>query len=181
MNFEEDDEEILEKVHDSMERLDQGLPVDPTWHSPDWGPKGYFFKPSQRRGIADAVSTAGLPFLGGAPRNPPLAVGDSEYSVVRYAEGQYAYTRVSRTKQWCPDCSRKRVEVFHFQLVAEDGAHASLGNYGVCHGCNPTHWLFESHMNTVPYRPFAITVDPDLVVAATVMAFIFLLLFLTMS
>lgn len=101
------------------------------------------------RGIAHAVSEAGLGFLGGAPRNPNLATGKKEYSSVRYAEQQYSYTTIVVTHRYCPRCGRYTQEKHSMELYdAEHSEQYKVGHLKVCSHCDREHWMFTSRMPT---------------------------------
>ena len=98
------------------------------------------------RGIADAVSNAGLSFLGGAPRNPDLSTGKPEYSTIRYAEKQYSYTTIVVTHRYCPRCGRFSEEKYSLELVNMNDEHVKVGHVRVCSHCDKEHWMFVSRM-----------------------------------
>lgn len=99
------------------------------------------------QGIANAVSEAGLGFLGGAPRNPNLATGRKEYSHVRYAEQQYSYTTIVVTHRYCPRCGRYTQEKHSMELYDADlNQQYKVGHLRVCSHCDREHWMFVSHM-----------------------------------
>jgi hypothetical protein len=99
------------------------------------------------QGIADAVSNAGIGFLGGAPRNPDLSTGKPEYSTVRYAEKQYNYTTVVVTHRYCPRCGHFSEEKHTLELVnSEENQRTKVGHVRACAYCDKDHWLFVSHM-----------------------------------
>ena len=99
------------------------------------------------QGIADAVSNAGLGFLGGAPRNPDLSGKGAAYSTVRYAEQQYNYATVVVTQSYCSRCGRYTSEKHSLELVdVENQERLKVGHLKKCKYCDRSHWLFVSHM-----------------------------------
>lgn len=99
---------------------------------------------------ADAVSQAGLSFLGGAPRSPNLRPGAGpEYSTVRIAEGQYSYTMVTLERLACSRCGRATLERHRMELHHEVSGVEQLGYVEGCSFCDAEGWMFKSHMPSV--------------------------------
>jgi hypothetical protein len=97
--------------------------------------------------VGDAASNAGLSFLGGAPRNPNLRPGAGrEYSTVRYAEQEYAYTVVTIDSRYCAGCGRYTLERHTLGLRAPGQQDEKVGHVEVCATCNREHWMFRSQM-----------------------------------
>ena len=99
--------------------------------------------------FADAVSNAELGPFGGAPRNPPLRVASSRYSVVRFVVAVYAYTSIHVMLEYCRGCGRPMQEAHHAVTVRSDGVGVSLGAVRKCRSCAGDSWLFQSHMPSV--------------------------------
>lgn len=97
--------------------------------------------------LGEAASQAGLSFLGGAPRNPNLKPGAGpEYSTVRYAEQEYAYTVVTVDSRYCPGCGRYTLERHTLGLRAPGQTDQKVGHVEVCATCSREHWMFKSQM-----------------------------------
>ena len=74
----------------------------------------------------------------------------AEASVVRYAEGQYAYTRISISHRGlCATCGFDSIETHRLQLVLESGTATEVGSLAVCANCEPDSFIFTSHMPSV--------------------------------
>src|SRR6188474_3148643 len=96
--------------------------------------------------MGDAISAAGLSFLGGAPRNPNLKVAEgSDYSTVKYAESLYAYTMVITEKHYCPRCGRYTLERHQLELRDPDKPYKNLGYVESCSHCDAENWMFKVH------------------------------------
>ena len=185
MNFEDDEEDVLDRLHDSMEKLDHGETVEPVEHAPGVGDnhsnvygKDWFTK--NRLPMGEAMVDSGLSFLGNAPRNPNLMPGEGpEYSTIKYAEGEYAYTNVAKSTSRCERCSRRRMITFNVEFVVDNGQHLLLGNVAACKVCDRDHWIFTQHVFHDPYRPFQLPTGENIIVAGWIVAFLIILFLAT--
>lgn len=95
--------------------------------------------------IDGVLSGSGL----GTGRFVPPPSG-AESSVVRYAEGQYAYARISVSQRGlCASCGFDAIQTHRLQLVRASGVLVEVGSLAVCANCEPDSFLFTSHMPTV--------------------------------
>jgi len=155
MNFDEDEDAVL----DHLERSNRGERVPPSHHTEDDEPRSRVFKKGMFTGVSfpvmDAASQAGLSFLGGAPRNPNLLPGEgSEYSVVRTAEGEFAFTKITRSKVVCNQCGRQTLVAENVNFVDDTGTWHDMGQVAACSRCDSDHWFFTKHLVSERYRPY---------------------------
>lgn len=74
----------------------------------------------------------------------------AEASVVRYAQGQYAYTHISVSRRgMCATCGFDSIQTHRMQLLRESGSVLEVGSLSVCANCEPGSFLFTSHMPSV--------------------------------
>jgi len=99
--------------------------------------------------VGDAVSNAELGPFAGAPRNPPLRVATSRYSVIRHVVAVYAYTSIKVMLEYCSGCGRPVQEAHHAMTVRSDGERVYLGAVRKCRSCAGDSWLFRSRMPSV--------------------------------
>jgi hypothetical protein len=96
--------------------------------------------------MGNAISEAGISFLGGAPRNPNLKPGKgSEYSTIRQAESLYAYTNVYTTRHYCSRCGRDTLERHSLELREPDQPIQIIGYVESCSSCDADSWMFVCH------------------------------------
>jgi hypothetical protein len=99
--------------------------------------------------VGNAVSNAELGPFAGAPRNPPLRVATSRYSVIRHVVALYAHTSIGVMLEYCRVCGRPAQEAHHAIMVRSDGARVYLGAVRKCRSCAGDSWLFHSRMPSV--------------------------------
>jgi hypothetical protein len=104
---------------------------------------------SRVRTAGEAVSNAELGPFAGAPRNPPLRVATSRYSVIRHVVAVYAYTSIRVMLEYCPGCGRPAQEAHHAMMVRSDGSRINVGAVRKCRSCAGDSWLFQSRMPSV--------------------------------
>ena len=96
--------------------------------------------------FGQAVSQAGLSFLGGAPRNPNLKPGAGpEYSTVRIAEGEFSYTTIGLQRDYCSRCGRATLERHTMEVHHEASGVTKLGHVEGCSYCDRDGWMFKTH------------------------------------
>lgn len=185
MDFENDEEDVLEHLDESLDKLDSGLPVESVDHAPGTGDNhsniyGLDWFTKVRFSIGEAMVNADLGFLGAPAKNPNLMPGEGpDFSTVRYAEGQYAYTNITKTASLCGRCGRKALLTFGIDYIAESGSHTNMGSVSACRICDKDHWLITKHLHTEPFRPFSLPISEEALIGG-VLIFLAFLVFIVM-